>query len=119
MHLRRSGGADRSAGSGTGTSTGVRRQQRAQHVLAGGGVPGRGVAPAAQEQAVDAGGRELTFLLGSREIVDENETINVVSEQAPLGAAVNGKKIDDSAEYEAPSGKTIAVTVKRIEAYTG
>ncbi len=68
---------------------------------------------------VDAGGRELTFLLGSREIVDENETINVVSEQAPLGAAVNGKKVDDNAEYEAPSGKTIAVTVKRIEAYTG
>ena len=42
-----------------------------------------------------------------------------MSEQAPLGAAVNGKKVDDTAEYEAPSGKTIAVTVKRIEAYTG
>jgi transcription elongation factor GreA len=68
---------------------------------------------------VDAAGRELKFLLGSREIVGDDESINVVSEQSPLGSSVNGIKVGDSSEYEAPNGKTIAVTVKSVEPFDG
>lgn len=53
-----------------------------------------------------------TFLLGSREILGTDESIEqAVSPQAPLGAAVTGKKVGDKVSYEAPSGKTIHVTI--------
>jgi transcription elongation factor GreA len=66
---------------------------------------------------VDLLGDDLTFLLGSREIADSD--LEVYSEKSPLGAAINGKKIGDSASYEAPNGKKIEVTVKDAKPYTG
>ena len=59
---------------------------------------------------VDMFGDDLTFLLGSREIADGD--LEVYSEKSPLGAALNGKKVGDTATYEAPNGKTIEVTIK-------
>ena len=66
---------------------------------------------------IDLLGDDLTFLLGSREIADDD--LEVYSEKSPLGAAINGKKIGDSASYEAPNGKTIEVTVKDAKPYNG
>lgn len=62
-----------------------------------------------------------TFLLGSREVMglDESVDIQVFSPQSPLGAAVVGKKIGESASYEAPNGKTIEVSVVKVEPFKG
>ena len=65
---------------------------------------------------VDMFGDEMVFLLGSREIADGSD-LEVYSEKSPLGAAINGKKVGDSASYEAPNGKTIEVTVKAAKPY--
>ena len=67
---------------------------------------------------VDMFGDDLTFLLGSREIAD-GSGLEVYSEKSPLGAAINGKQVGDSASYEAPNGKTIEVTVKHAKPYAG
>ena len=56
-------------------------------------------------------GDDVEFLLGSREISDGDD-LEVYSEKSPLGAAINGKKIGDTATYSAPNGKKIEVTVK-------
>ncbi len=53
-----------------------------------------------------------TFLLGSREVLGTDESIEqAVSPQSPLGAAVTGKKVGDDVSYEAPNGKTIHVKI--------
>ena len=53
-----------------------------------------------------------TFLLGSREVLGTDESIEqAVSPQSPLGAAVTGKKVGDKVSYDAPNGKTIHVTI--------
>jgi transcription elongation factor GreA len=59
-----------------------------------------------------------TFLLGSREVLglDDVDT-NVYSPQSPLGAAILGKSKGDEASYEAPNGKTINVTIVKVEPY--
>jgi len=67
---------------------------------------------------VEMFGDEETFLLGSREIKDGDD-LEVFSEKSPLGAAINGAKVGDTVSYETPAGKTIEVTVKKAEAFTG
>lgn len=58
-----------------------------------------------------------TFLLGSREVlgVDDSVEYSVYSPQSPLGAAVTGTKVGDEVSYEAPNGRTINVTVLKVE----
>jgi transcription elongation factor GreA len=59
------------------------------------------------------------FLLGSREIADDASDIEVYPETSPLGQAILGLKIGESATYTAPSGKDITVEVTKVETYTG
>ena len=60
-----------------------------------------------------------TFLIGSREVMglDDSVDINVFSPQSPLGAAVIGKKVGESTSYVAPNGKTIEITIVKVEAF--
>lgn len=60
-----------------------------------------------------------TFLLGSREVaeLDEDVDVAVYSPQSPLGAAILGKKVGDTATYCAPNGKPINVTIKSVGAH--
>jgi len=53
------------------------------------------------------------FLLGSRELLsmDSNVEIDVYSPTSPLGAAILGKKVGDSAAYETPNGKSLTVEI--------
>ncbi len=58
-----------------------------------------------------------TFLLGSREILATDSSVDqAVSPQSPLGAAVVGHRVGDEVSYEAPNGKTISVTIVKVEA---
>ncbi len=66
---------------------------------------------------VEMFGDEETFLLGSREISDED--VQVFSEKSPIGAAVNGAKVGDTVSYEAPTGKQVDVKVVHTTPYTG
>ncbi len=62
-----------------------------------------------------------TFVLGSRELLglDDSVDTNVYSPQSPLGAAILGKKKGDEATYVAPNGRSINVTVIKVEAFHG
>ena len=66
---------------------------------------------------VKLGSKSMRFLLGSREIAGDSD-IDVFSERSPLGSAVNGVKVGDTADYEAPNGKTLTVEVAKVEAFS-
>lgn len=61
-------------------------------------------------------GDEEKFLLGSREIAGDTD-LDVYSEQSPLGHAILGLKIGQSATYEAPTGAEIAVEIVNVETF--
>ena len=55
---------------------------------------------------------EVTFLLASRE--ESGAPIDVYSPRSPLGSAISGKKVGDTATYTLPNGR--AATVEILEA---
>ncbi len=59
------------------------------------------------------------FLLGSRELttLDSSVTLDVYSPQSPLGRALNGRQVGDTASYEAPNGRTLTVEIVAAEPY--
>jgi len=57
----------------------------------------------------------LEFLLGSRE--ESGAQLEVYSPQSPLGAAINGRKVGETASYELPNGKSISVKLLKAEPY--
>lgn len=59
---------------------------------------------------------EETFLLGSREEA-AHASIEVYSPTSPLGAAVLGKRVGESASYTLANGKQMAVEVVKVEPY--
>jgi transcription elongation factor GreA len=54
-----------------------------------------------------------TFLLGSRELLtlDSAVDLDVYSPTSPLGEAISGKSVGDSASYQTPTGATITVEI--------
>lgn len=66
---------------------------------------------------VDLNGSETKFLLGSAEIADADTT--VYSPSSPIGSAILGKKINESASYKTPMGKEIVVKVLKVETFAG
>jgi transcription elongation factor GreA len=60
---------------------------------------------------------EVTFLLASREEV--GSPIDVYSPKSPLGSAITGKKVGESATYTLPNGRTTTVEVLDAVPYTG
>ena len=62
-----------------------------------------------------------TFLLGSRELLalDDSVTLQVYSPQSPLGAAIRGRDVGESASYKAPDGGTVTVEVVEAKPYRG
>lgn len=61
------------------------------------------------------GGTE-TFLLGSREEA-VTATIDVYSPTSPLGGAVLNHFAGSDVSYELPNGKSLTVTITKVEAY--
>lgn len=63
---------------------------------------------------------EDTFLLGSREMMglDESVDLEVYSPQSPLGAAILGHLVKETVTYTAPTGKPIEVTIVKVERFT-
>lgn len=66
----------------------------------------------------EIGGREMEFLLGSREIAGDAD-VKVFSEDSPMGAAIMGLAEGDETTYAAPNGAEIKVVIKSVTAYEG
>ncbi|WP_151524914.1 transcription elongation factor GreA [Serinicoccus kebangsaanensis] len=66
---------------------------------------------------VEMFGDTETFLLGSREIIDDDSDLDVYSEQSPLGSALLGAKAGETVSYEAPNGKTVEVKIVQATPY--
>lgn len=54
-----------------------------------------------------------TFLLGSREIAATTD-VTVYSPESALGAAIMGRRAQETVSYETPSGATLKVTIVEI-----
>jgi transcription elongation factor GreA len=62
-----------------------------------------------------------TFLLGSRELVgqDDSVAVDVISPQSPLGAAIKGKHTGDQATYVAPNDVEVTVEIVEAKPFSG
>jgi transcription elongation factor GreA len=60
---------------------------------------------------------EVTFLLASRE--ESGAPIDVYSPRSPLGSAINGKKVGDTATYSLPNGRAATVEILEAVPYGG
>ena len=60
---------------------------------------------------------QQVFLLGSREIINDGDDLDVYSEKSPLGAALMGHKPGDTVTYEAPTGKQVEVRIVAASPY--
>jgi transcription elongation factor GreA len=87
-----------------------------KHALVGDVPASSGVVEPGTVVTAHIHGDEEKFLLGSREIAGDTD-LDVYSEQSPLGQAILGLKIGQSATYEAPSGAQIAVEIMNVETF--
>ena len=60
---------------------------------------------------------EVTFLLASREEV--GSPIDVYSPKSPLGSAISGKKVGETATYTLPNGRATTVEILEAVPYGG
>jgi transcription elongation factor GreA len=60
---------------------------------------------------------EVTFLLASRE--ESGAPIDVYSPRSPLGVAISGKKVGESATYNLPNGRAATVEILEAVPYGG
>jgi transcription elongation factor GreA len=60
---------------------------------------------------------EVTFLLASRE--ESGTPIDVYSPKSPLGSAINGKKVGETATYNLPNGRATTVEILEAVPYIG
>ena len=60
---------------------------------------------------------EVTFLLASRE--ESGSPIDVYSPKSPLGSAIMGKKVGESATYTLPNGRSTSVEILEAVPYGG
>ena len=60
---------------------------------------------------------EVTFLLASRE--ESGSPIDVYSPRSPLGSAIAGKKVGETATYTMPNGRAASVEILEAVPYGG
>jgi len=60
---------------------------------------------------------EVTFLLASRE--ESGAPIDVYSPKSPLGSAISGKKVGETATYTLPNGRSSSVEILDAVPYGG
>ena len=89
-----------------------------KHAVVGETPPDDGVVEPGMLVTARLGSREISFLLGSREMAAGTD-IQVYSESSPLGEAIVGLKVGDSSEYHAPTGAMIPVTIVAAKPYQG
>lgn len=74
-------------------------------------APAEGLVGNGSVVTLDLAGREMTYVLGSRDIAVATD-YDVISPESPIGAAIIGAKAGDTVSYSAPNGCQISVTIK-------
>ncbi len=77
--------------------------------------PDDGVVEAGMLVTATVAGEDMTFLLGSREIAEDD--IDVFSPTSPLGAAIYNRAVGETVSYAAPTGREITVVIKDAKPY--
>jgi transcription elongation factor GreA len=85
-------------------------RQLLDNAQVGEAVVGDGTVGSGSVVTLEMAGEEMTFLLGSREVAGTTD-MDVYSESSPLGSAIAGHKVGDSATYTAPNGRQISVKI--------
>ena len=60
-----------------------------------------------------------TFLLGARDIAEDQDDVEVFSPQSPLGAALVGAARGQTVDFKAPNGKTLQIEIVDAVPYEG
>lgn len=89
-----------------------------KHAVVGEAPESRGIVEIGTVITAEIFGDEERFLLGSRELAD-GSGLDVYSAESPLGEAILGLGVGDTATYAAPNGKEIDVKVTAVETYDG
>ncbi|WP_109473873.1 transcription elongation factor GreA [Ornithinimicrobium cavernae] len=93
-------------------------EQLLQNVTIGSAPADDGVVEPGMVVTVEMFGEEEKFLLGSREIIGDDETLTVYSEKSPMGAAIVGHVPGDVTTYQAPNGKSFEVKIISATPYS-
>ncbi|MFP5336445.1 MAG: transcription elongation factor GreA [Actinomycetes bacterium] len=93
-------------------------QQLLRNATVGETPPDDGIVEPGMVVRAKVGGREMTFLLGSRESAGHTD-IDVYSEKSPLGSAINGQRAGDTVAYTAPNGKEMDVEIVSAKPFAG
>ncbi|MBL5972801.1 MAG: transcription elongation factor GreA [Candidatus Leucobacter sulfamidivorax] len=88
-----------------------------KHAVVGEAPEAHGVVEIGTVITAEIWGDEERFLLGNRELAHGD--LDVYSTESPLGAAILGLNVGESASYAAPNGKQIDVKILAVETYTG
>ncbi len=59
------------------------------------------------------------FLLGARDIAEDQDDVEVFSPQSPLGSALVGAAKGDTVDFNAPNGKTLRIEIVDAVPYEG
>ena len=89
-----------------------------KHAVVGEAPQASGVVEIGTVITAEIWGDEERFLLGNREMAD-GQDLDVYSAESPLGAAIVGLKVGDSASYAAPNGNKIEVKILAVDTYEG
>ncbi len=89
-----------------------------KHATVGEAPEAHGVVEIGTVVTAEIFGDEERFLLGNREMADGSD-LDVYSAESPLGTAILGLNVGDTAEYAAPNGNRIEVKVLAVETYEG
>lgn len=57
---------------------------------------------------------ETVHIAGAHAVRSDEDEIPVMSSASPLGAAMLGKKVDETVSYTAPNGKKLSVTIVAV-----
>ena len=74
-------------------------------------APKPGIVDNGSVVTLDLAGKELVYVLGSRDLTVATD-YDVISPESPIGAAIKGRKSGDKVSYLAPNGRKISVTIK-------
>lgn len=88
-----------------------------KHAVVGEAPVSRGIVEVGTVITAEIWGDEERFLLGNRELADGE--IDVYSAESPLGAAILGLNVGETASYAAPNGAQIDVKILAVDTYAG
>jgi transcription elongation factor GreA len=93
-------------------------QRLLDNAKVGAAPTGNGEIESGMVVTAEVGGREMRFLVGSREAAGGTD-IDVFSAQSPLGLALLGKHPGEQTTYSAPNGTQVPVKIVAAEPFTG